>query len=191
MSVETDNAEVTAMPAMTAICPQDIDPPKDKIMKILGDQIVSLFHNQKEESYISVRDEDGIDTTYSVYSERCKQVVRKAYYRAEGKGLDKLRLDQTLATLASIAVFDGNQAEVYLRVAPTESNGVELDLGDDTVNCLRIEPHKKIKHTAPKKCFLRPNGSQPITFQRGKACFSRIWEFVNVTEGDDRALLAG
>jgi putative DNA primase/helicase len=183
---------VTAMTPMTAN--SETIPPTSKVglLAMMEDQIVEKFHDKSGEAYITVNGGEGKPTrTVPVESKACSMLIRGSFYRTEGRGIDKRKLEDIQNTLMAAAVFDGDCKETHIRVARTEDGGVEIDLGDDTGRCVYVSGEQRTLRE-PMSRFVRPDGFGVIPVDpKAKADFDKLWDHVNVTDETDRTLIAG
>lgn len=179
---------------MTAVTPMTANSQNNANTKdptaFLEDLIVDKFHDDQGKTYITVSDKNGRQATLLIRSDQCGQFIRKTFYEKTKRGLEKRQFEKITTTLDAQASFDGRLEEACLRVGRTDTGGIEIDIGDDTGKVIRVEANKKLKLAKPSLKFIRPKGFGALAFDESKPDFDRLWEFINVEDEADRALLA-
>ena len=95
-----------------------------------------------------------------------------------------------IAQLEGLAVFEGNEHQVHVRVAPFGDNHVYVDIGDEDWKAIEITPNGWKVVTDPPVRFVRAPGMLPLpTAIPGGRLFS-LRQFVSCTD-PDWPLLAG
>lgn len=118
-----------------------------------------------------------------------RNLLTAAHYTVTGRGCSRKNVADAIATLQSIALYQRPQYPVWLRTA-CDGDDIVIDLGDADWQVIRvtrsgwtIEPDHSVR-------FLRPDKAQPLHVpQRAPGGFSRLWDYVNLSE-PDRVLVA-
>jgi hypothetical protein len=114
--------------------------------------------------------------------------LRMQYFREQGKGVADGSLNTAIATLHSIAEFEGLQERVFVRLA--EAGGaIYLDLAGDDGSVVEITPNGWAVIRHPPVQFHQPGGLRPLPKPARGGGIEPLWRVVNVERGD-RILVA-
>ncbi|NQV29376.1 MAG: hypothetical protein HQ508_00685 [Candidatus Marinimicrobia bacterium] len=179
-------------PPMVIVNEIETAPAKNGLLARIEEKLEDQFYDKNGEAYLTIGGAKGKPSrTVPVLSKPCAMLIRETHYRTEGKGIDTRKLEEIQSTLAAMAIFDGDLKEVNIRVARTDDGAVEIDLGDDTGNCVRVKAGEKLSIQRPTARFVRPEGFGSIAFdEMEKPDFDRIWKYVCVTDPLDRVLIS-
>jgi len=173
----------------------------------------TFFHNKEDEAFASIRRDDHLET-YELDSPRFKLWIRSEYWRREKERLEDVALEEAGALyegerplrtempdvvrdrdltdavrqLESIAIFEGEQHEVYIRCAQHEA-AFYLDMGDPEWRAIHItrDGWSIVSGKDVPVRFVRPKGLLPLPepVESGKGTFAAIDSVLNLGTGDD------
>ena len=76
---------------------------------------------------------------------------------------------------------DGRHVETFVRVAPVEPVGVEIDLGDEQQTRVRITPGKvEPLTTGSTALFVRPKSARPIPLPAASGDYTKLKPYINL-----------
>jgi hypothetical protein len=99
----------------------------DQLIDLATASEVTLWHTPDGEAYVDIL-ENGIRQTLPLRRKAFRQWLSRRYYLKEGKSPSTDALQQAINTLEALAVYDGLERAIYLRVAEFESR-IYIDLG--------------------------------------------------------------
>ncbi|MBW2422401.1 MAG: DUF3854 domain-containing protein [Deltaproteobacteria bacterium] len=156
---------------------------------INGSGVEKLFHTPSGDPYALVAI-NGVLQTMAMRSERFRAYLAADFFKREGTAPTKEALTQTRLVMEGKALVDGEEIEVFTRLAPGPDNTMYLDLGDAEHRAVRIDGTgwEAVKKSPVR--FRRPAGllALPEPIQGGSLLELR--DFVNVRD-EDFALLVG
>lgn len=120
-----------------------------------ADDIV-LFHDSHKVAYASVPSGTG-RTVYRLRSAGFQRFMRHRLHQELGKPVSHGPLSEAIATIEALAVFEGDEQIINLRVAGN-TNIVEVDLGSADGRCVQISKEGWVLVDRPKFHFLRSAG---------------------------------
>ncbi len=88
-----------------------------------------FFHDSENRTFVLVR-ERGVARTLSVRSRNFELLLNRRFYRRTGSGLPSTAKTEAIATLESLAMFEGPEEAVFIRIGEYMDN-VVLDLCDE------------------------------------------------------------
>ena len=96
-----------------------------------------LFCDNQENEYAEIN-LNGHTEIYRADSVKYKGWLRKKYYYQTLTGVSKAALDTAIDTIKSIADFDGDRKDVYLRVAQVD-NSMYIDLCNESWQVVEVD----------------------------------------------------
>ena len=125
-----------------------------------------------------------------VHSRAFRTWLAGTYYRSSGRPLPARAMADGLAVLSAIAVFDGPERQVGLRIA-AHCGAIYLDLADPLWRVVEIDRVGwRILDRSPIP-FRRPRGMRPLPEPVQGGSLEDLRAFVNVRDDDQFYLLAG
>jgi hypothetical protein len=109
------------------------------------------------------------------------------YLDATGKGPSQKALSESVATLAAKAVVKGTTCKTFYRIAQT-SEGIFLDLGDDSWRCIRVTMAGWSVVSLPPVKFIRNCNTAALPEPR-PGNIDRLRRLVHVTEPEFHLLV--
>src|SRR5262249_50006612 len=127
---------------------------------------------------------------WPVESSKFKKILARNYYKNTGQIINRNSLADAITTLAGLACHDGNEEQVFLRVA-RYGEDILIDLGDLKWRVVLVTPDGwQILNESPV-AFVRSGSMQPLPEPMpGDGSLEPLWELLNVTEAQ-RPLVAG
>jgi hypothetical protein len=148
---------------------------------------VQLFHTPDGQPYAAV-DVDGHTENLSIEGSRFRLWLRREYHNKTGAAPRPQVLQDVVNTLASGAVFDAPEVEVFLRVAGLDDR-IFIDVGDRQWSAIEISPNGwRVIHN-PAVRFRRAEGMLPLPRPEENGCLNDLRTFVNVTDENDWRLI--
>jgi hypothetical protein len=163
----------------------------------LSDQIVEfvqgraeLFHDQDRAAYASFAAGDHREV-WALDSSGFREWLGAEFYRETRLIPKETPLKDACVALAGVAKYDGEQADVFIRVAKT-GTGYAVDLCNEAWQSIIIEPGTWRVDSEQSVRFRRTPTmrSLPIPLAPGAGNVDLLWECVNVKESERNILLA-
>lgn len=120
-----------------------------------------LWHDPDGEPYVDIRDR-RVRRTMRVRSRACRTWLSGLLYAQEGTALGGQASTDAVDVLTAIAVHDGPEREVHVRLAPGPDGDVYLDLGDDTWQAVHVHLGGWEVVREPPVRFRRPRGLRTL-----------------------------
>lgn len=148
---------------------------------------MELFHTPRGEAFgvIPVRDHHEI---WAIRGGGFERWLRGAFYREEGKAAGRAALEAGLGVIEAMALFDGPEEDVYIRIAPGDG-AIYLDLADQAWRAVRVTPMGWEIVPEPPVRFRRAAGMLPLPEPVAGGTVDLFRPFVNVTADSDFTLL--
>jgi hypothetical protein len=142
-----------------------------------------LFHAPDGTAYATVEVE-GHRETHPIRSTRFTDWLLMRYFRQHGRAPNAQVLTDALNTVRAMAIYDGPEMPVYIRVAEHEGD-VYVDLGNVRWDAVRITREGFEVVTNPPVRFVRKAGFAPLPYPAAGGTIEDLRPFLNVaTEGD-------
>ena len=154
------------------------------ILTDIGRQHV-LFRDRDGTVYAQVIVKDHAEV-HLIDSRAYREVLTEAFFRLVGKGCNRNAICDALMTLSSLARFEGETHQVWIRVAAQEERLV-IDMGGKDWRCMEVDARGWRWCESPPM-FRRGGAPLPLP-EPMKADFGKLWKYVNVSP-EDRPLLA-
>jgi hypothetical protein len=150
------------------------------LIKLAGD--AELFHDMNRKGYATIP-VDGHLETWPIKRMAFKDWLRGRFYKAHGKPPSGQALQDTLDQLAAQARFDGDEHEVYVRIAHIDSK-VYVDLSNESWQAVEITPQGWSLVDNPPVKFRRPRGLAPMVTPEPGGNLVDLRPFINCREED-------
>ena len=121
-----------------------------------------LWHDPDDKPYADVLGKHGERRTLGVRSRDFRTWLAGLMYRGEGSALGGQSATDAVDVLTAIAVYDGDERGVHVRLAPGPQGEIFLDLGDDSWKAIRVSPDGWELVSNPPVRFRRPRGLRPL-----------------------------
>jgi len=147
-----------------------------------------LFSDFQDIGYAQIQ-KNGHEELYPIESAKFKGWLRQDYYHKEKKGVSKASLDTAIDTIKSIADFDGDRRDVYLRVAQVD-NTMYIDLCNDSWQVVKVgKLGWEVLDKSPV-CFTRTANMRPLPSPTKLGDISLLLKHINI-EKEDLPLIVG
>ena len=141
-----------------------------------------LWHTPDGTAYATVQ-RDGHREHWSIRSRAFKQWLGKAYYDRTRNAVGSQTLQDVINALEGKARFDGQEHQLFVRVAEYESR-IYIDLADDAWRAVEIDRDGwRIVDDSPVR-FRRAKGMLPLPLPERGGSVVELRRFVNVSDGD-------
>lgn len=148
---------------------------------------VELFHDARGDAFATLSEESGARRTTRLDGSAMRAWIAHVARKALGESVSGSVIDEARLALQGIALFDGPEIPVHVRIAEHEG-ALYLDLGDassDVVE-MRATGWAVVKETPVR--FIRPSGLRPLPRPVRGGSVEGLRPFVNL-HPDDFALL--
>lgn len=125
--------------------------------------------------------------SYEIESRGYREVLAERFFRITEKGANRSSVADAVATLVSLAKFNGATHPVFLRVG-SKGNHVIIDMGRKDWRAVEVGPDGWTWCATPPM-FRRPSAASALP-EPAAPDFSRLWRYVNVRH-EHRPLVAG
>lgn len=150
---------------------------------------VALFHTSDGEAYASVEINGHLET-WPLKSRGFRDWLTHRFYKVESKAPNSQGFQDALGVLCGRARFDGEQREVYTRIA-AHDGAIYVDLADGDWRVVRItaEGWSLIASANALIRFRRTRGMLALPEPTRGGTLNDLRKFINIKDGDDWALL--
>ena len=180
-------AKLTAPAAGTAVTAKSRKS-SGRLISLIDEMDSTYFHNRRGECFINAKI-DGVFKTLPVSSAECADLVQRVHFEDTGRGLVEYKMKEVLATIRARARFEGHEEEVHLRVARAANDNIEIDLGGDDGQCVRVGPDG-YEVTSPTVKFIRPSGIGQLPNPEPGGNIGELWTVLNMADQSDQTLVA-
>lgn len=142
-----------------------------------------LFHAPDREPFAACGGQ-----TWPIKSETYKLLLRNRIYTQRKMTISETALKVIIDTLASCALFSGEERKVYLRTA-TFDGKCFVDLANERNEVVEITADGWNIITAPPVNFVRKDGMLPLPTPTRGGNVNQLRQFLNVTEEDFKLIL--
>ena len=142
-----------------------------------------LFHSPDGTAYAAV-EVDGHLETHAIRSVRFRDWILMRFLRQQGRAPNSQQLADALNTIRALAVYDGAEVPVFVRVAEHEGD-VYIDLGNERWDAVRVtrEGYEVVTH--PPVGFVRKAGFASLPYPQDSGTIDELRPFLNLdTDGD-------
>jgi hypothetical protein len=150
------------------------------LIKLAGD--AELFHDMNRKGYATIP-VDGHLETWPIKSTAFRDWLRGRFYKAHGKPPGGQALQDALDQLAAQARFDGDEHEVYVRIAHMVGK-VFVDLANESWQAVEITPQGWRVVDNPLVKFRHPRGLAPMPPPEPGGNLVDLRPFINCREED-------
>lgn len=158
-----------------------------KIIEMILEQEHELIHDKIGTTFIRVRIDDHFET-HPIKSTHIRLWVAREFWNRAGKPAKPEYIKQALEVISSMAMFDGQEKTMANRMGEANS-AFWYDLCDPKWNTVRIDGEGwKIVANGPS-IFRRHKHQLPQTHPVGGGNVSRILDFVNISDEQQRLLI--
>jgi energy-coupling factor transporter ATP-binding protein EcfA2 len=142
----------------------------------------TLFHTPDKDAFADVVI-NGVRQTLPVRRKPFRQWLSRRYFESEKKAVGSQTMQDTLGLLEAIAVFNGDQRDVQLRLAEQDGN-LYLDLGRDdwTAIEIRTDGWTLIPSQQCPVRFLRPDTQLALPIPEHGGHVSELRNLLNVED---------
>lgn len=146
-----------------------------------------LFHAPDGTPYAAV-EVDGHLETHAVMGGLFRDWLIVRFLRQHGRAPNSQVLTDALNTVRAVAVYDGPEVPVFVRVAEHEGD-VYVDLGNERWDAVRVtrEGYEVVAH--PPVGFVRKAGSAPLPYPQTGGAIEELRPFLNVGSDEDFMLV--
>lgn len=130
--------------------------PREAALSAIMASGIKLFNDGEGEAYAAFSSDDQ-NVTVRISSTACTLRLRKIIHETLGQTIGTATLADVSATLAAVALFDGNRHSVFSRVAG-DLNRVEFDLGDPSGQVVEVTPSGWDVRRRSNHHFVRSSG---------------------------------
>jgi hypothetical protein len=160
-----------------------------RLVRLVEQSDVRLFHDDLDLSYASIP-VGGHREIHPVRSRKFKRWLRRELRTRTGAVVNAQAIEEAVETLCAEAEFDGEQRDVYVRIAP-DSGGVLLDLGDERWRVVRTTADGwQILDSSPV-AFARRSSAKALPDPTRGGSLGELRAFVNVADDASWRLLIG
>ena len=158
----------------------------------IADKLVSLgkaaelFHSEDGSAFASVP-VNSHKETWPLGTKGFRQWLGRQYWRKYGKVPGSQSVQDALGVLAAMAIFDGPEHSVFIRVAGT-NDAVYIDLGSDTWEAVKIAAEGWQVMPEPPVKFRRAKGMKPLPYPERGGSIDELRPFVNIRDEVDFVL---
>ena len=150
------------------------------LTKLAGD--AELFHDMNRKGYGTIPVGGHIET-WPIKSVAFRDWLRGRFYKAQGKTPGGQALQDTLDLLAAQARFDGDEHEIFVRIAHTGGK-IYVDLANESWQAVEIIPQGwRVVDNPPLK-FRRPRGLAPMPTPEPGGSLADLRPFINCRDED-------
>ncbi len=152
------------------------------VRELLGEG-VTLFHTPDKEPYVQIKHDDHSEV-WRVHNKTFKRYMSARFYKEFGTMPRSQDLNDILATLDGIALFDGSEQEVFTRVAE-HAGRIYLDLCNPDWEVVEITEHGwRILSESPVR-FRRAPGMKALPVPKRGASIAELRPFLNLEADED------
>jgi hypothetical protein len=135
------------------------------------------FHNDMRVAYLSIPTPAGGAINPPVGSERCNFFLQEIYYRKTGKALETRERDEFTEHLRALAIFEGPQFPVFVRIGG-DARAVYHDLGRDDGFVIEVTAKGYAVTSRPNAKLIRMQGMKALPLPHaGETAYSGLTKF--------------
>lgn len=162
----------------------------------IADKIIGMartrcrfVHDAQGEPF-AIFEAGGARQVHGVHSRAFADFLSHAYYTEHDRAPTEQALKVALATLRGQAQFEGEQRDVFIRIAKTEA-GYWLDLCNDAWQCVQITATGwAVVSGEAAPLFARSPSMRPLPVPHRGGTLDALWPLVNVPEADRLTVIA-
>ena len=150
-----------------------------------------LFHSPDGGAYVTVG-VGGHRETYPLKSGRFSRWLMRSFYNDTGKAPSAQALTDARATIAAVAIFDGPELPVFVRLAG-HGGAVYLDLANEGWEVVEVTASgwRVIQSEDAPVRFVRKDNAAPLPRPAAGGSLEDLRPLVNVRDEEDFRLLVG
>lgn len=148
-----------------------------KLVKLVG-QRCELIHDEGKNAYALI-DNSGHRETLALRSKQFRHWIGHLFYRETGKVASTKNVDDAITTLTGQAIYDGEQKQVFIRVAK-HADSYWIDLGDDQWRAVQVTRYGWEVVNHPPIIFRRSNQSAALPEPVDEGNIDELGEVVNI-----------
>jgi hypothetical protein len=157
------------------------------IVRLVMDADAELFHTPGGEAYISIH-ANGHQEHHLVGGRASRDYLSRLYYLDAGKAPNASALQDAIGTLSGLARYDGEEHDVYVRVAGVQDR-IYLDLGDPDWRAIEITRNGWQIVMHPSVRFRRPRGLLALPTPEPGGTMNDLRPFLNLASDEDFVML--
>ena len=163
--------------------------PSSGLVDLAAHAGIEVFHTEDGASYAAV-EVDGHRETWPLRSEGFTLWLRRLHYGATEEGIGEEVLAEAVATLEAQALFDGEQRQVYRRVAGL-ADRILIDLGDPDWRAIEVTPDGWSVIEDPDAHFVRDPTTLALPVPVHGGSIEEFREFANCADEGSWQRLVG
>jgi hypothetical protein len=160
-----------------------------QLVRLVEQSDVRLFHDDLDLSYVSIP-VGGHREIHPVRSRKFKRWLRRELRTRTGAVANAQAVEEAVETLCAEAEFDGEQRDVFVRIAP-HSSGVLLDLGDEQWRVVQTTAEGWQVLDSSPVAFARRSSAKSLPDPVAGGSVAELRPFVNVADEASWRLLIG
>ena len=148
---------------------------------------VELFHDENRDVFGYLSD---AQESFRLTGANFKNWLMAEFFKATGKAARDQSVREALSVLTGLALFDGEQKTVHVRVAKS-GDAYFLDLGQlGNSQAVKIEAGRWELLEQHEVRFIRPESMRPLPTPDASGDISKLWKLVNVPKSSRLLVLA-
>ena len=160
-------------------------PPKQTdLLVALGKAESQLFHDADQTAYADI-EVDGHRETWAVRSKGFKSRLLLAYFKATGGTPNPESLRAALASLEAVALFEGPEYEVAIRVAKGPGSVLYLDLCNKDWEAVEITANGWRVVSRPEVRFIRRGKPHPLPTPEPGGDIKLLRQYLNLAKAPE------
>ena len=146
-----------------------------------------LFHDEGGEPYAEIKVDNHIEI-WAIKSTRFAGWLDSLYWKTTESILTSYLQKDTINTLAGLAIHDGAEQSVYLRVAYVDNKNY-IDLCDKSWRVVEVdELGWRVLDVSPVK-FKRTSTMEALPLPKPGGDYTKLWAFLNIESYDQKFIL--
>jgi hypothetical protein len=154
-----------------------------KFVASLGGEDLKFFHTPEKEPYITIGVK-GHRETYRLRDQYIKRWLARQFYKRFGSAPSSNTLSDVLNLLEGIALFDGTEEDVFIRLAQRK-HAIYVDLCDALWMVVKVTRKGWKVISNPHVNFRRARGMTPLPQPVRGGSIRELRPFLNVASEDD------
>ena len=158
-----------------------------KFVASLGEEDLKFFHTSEKEPYITIGVKDHRET-YRLRDQQIKRWLARKFYKRSGAAPSSNTLSDVLNLLEGIALFDGAEEDVFIRLAQRK-HAIYVDLCDASWLVVKVTVKGWKVISDPHVNFRRARGMTALPHPVRGGSIRELRPFLNVASKDDFILV--
>lgn len=150
---------------------------------------IQLFHTPEAESYIRIPIKGHLET-HPLHCKAVRRWLARLFYQEAGTTPGSQALQDALAVLDGCAQYDGDERQVYIRIARLD-DATYIDMADDNWRAVKITSEGYGVVPNPPVPFRRPKGMLALPAPEAGGTLDELWDLMNLPDRASRVLMAG